>query len=174
VIAGSLAAPRVRRAMPAGLAGVAAGCAILALGGPLLAALPTMGAGLGVASVASTRVGMGDDGRGVASGVLNTAAQLGTAIGLAVLVPLADALGFAWGWAACAAIALGSSVACGSGAARRGARRPVGPDGAQAEAARREGGLPDRPGPLAGELGDQGLGEGGVRVHGRDPAPARI
>jgi MFS family permease len=108
VIAGSLAAPR---SMTAGLAGVAAGCATLALGGPLLVAFVLMGAGLGAASVASTRIGMGADGRGVASGVLNTAAQLGTAIGLAVIVPPAAALGFEWGWAACAALALSSSVA---------------------------------------------------------------
>ena len=108
VIAGSLAAPR---SMTAGLAGVAAGCATLALGGPLLVAFVVMGAGLGAASVASTRIGMGGNGRGVASGVLNTAAQLGTAIGLAVIVPPAAALGFEWGWAACAAIALSSSVA---------------------------------------------------------------
>ena len=50
------------------------------------AAFVVMGAGLGAASVASTKLGMGEDGQGVASGLLNTAAQLGTAIGLAVLV----------------------------------------------------------------------------------------
>jgi hypothetical protein len=116
VIAGSLAAPRARarEAMAGGLAGVAAGAAALAAGGPMLLAFLLMGGGLGVASVASTAAGAGaaeDDGQGLASGLLNTAAQLGTAIGLAVLVPPADALGFAWGWAACAAIALSSSVA---------------------------------------------------------------
>ena len=111
VIAGSLAAPRVPRAMATGLAAIAAGSGVLALGGPLLVAFLVMGAGLGVASVASTKLGMGGDARGVASGLLNTAAQLGTAIGLAVLVPPAVALGFGWGWAACGAIALSSSVA---------------------------------------------------------------
>ena len=111
VIAGSLASPKVPRAMPAGLAGIAAGCALLALEAPLLPALVVMGAGLGVASVASTRAGVGDEAQGVASGVLNTAAQLGTAIGLAVLVAPAAALGFRWGWLGCAAIALSSSVA---------------------------------------------------------------
>ena len=111
VIAGSLASPRVPRAMPAGLAGIAAGCALLALEAPLLPALVVMGAGLGVASVASTKAGVGDEAQGVASGVLNTAAQLGTAIGLAVIVAPAAALGFRWGWLGCAAIALSSSVA---------------------------------------------------------------
>ena len=111
VIAGSLASPRVPRAMPAGLAGIAAGCALLALEAPLLPALVVMGAGLGVASVASTRAGVGDEAQGVASGVLNTAAQFGTAIGLAVIVAPAAALGFRWGWLGCAAIALSSSVA---------------------------------------------------------------
>ena len=101
----------VPRAMTTGLAAIAAGSAVLALGGPLLVAFLVMGAGLGVASVASTRLGMGGDAQGVASGLLNTAAQLGTAIGLAVLVPPAAALGFGWGWAACGAIALSSSVA---------------------------------------------------------------
>jgi len=111
VIAGSLASPKVPRAMPAGLAGIAAGCALLALDAPLLPALVVMGAGLGVASVASTKAGVGDEAQGLASGVLNTAAQLGTAIGLAVLVAPAAALGFRWGWLGCAAIALSSSVA---------------------------------------------------------------
>ena len=116
VIAGSFAAPRVDpgRAMAGGLAAIAAGAAMLAAAAPLLSALVVMGAGLGVASVASTASGAGgaaEDGQGLASGLLNTAAQLGTAIGLAVLVPPAAALGFAWGWAGCAAIALSSSVA---------------------------------------------------------------
>jgi Major Facilitator Superfamily len=111
VIAGSLASPKVPRAMPAGLAGIAAGCALLALDAPLLPALVVMGAGLGVASVASTKAGVGDEAQGLASGVLNTAAQLGTAIGLAVIVAPAAALGFRWGWLGCAAIALSSSVA---------------------------------------------------------------
>src|SRR3954470_5405720 len=111
VIAGSLASPRVARAMPAGLAATAAGCGLLALGAPLLPAFLVMGAGLGVASVASTKAGVGDEAQGLASGVLNTAAQLGTAIGLAVLVAPAAALGFRWGWLGCAAIALSSSVA---------------------------------------------------------------
>ena len=50
-----------------------------------------MGFGLGIASVASTTVGTSaapPTERGVASGLLNSAAQIGTAVGLAVIVPL--------------------------------------------------------------------------------------
>jgi hypothetical protein len=111
VIAGSLASRRVPRPMPGGLAAIAGGCALLALGAPMIPAFVVMGAGLGVASVASTKTGVGDEAQGLASGVLNTAAQLGTAIGLAVLVAPAAGLGFRWGWVGCAAVALSSSVA---------------------------------------------------------------
>jgi MFS family permease len=113
VIGGSLAAPRAHphRVMAGGLAAIAAGAGALAIGWPLLLAFVLMGGGLGLASVASTAVGTAGGASGFASGLLNTAAQLGTAIGLAVLVAPAAALGFAWGWAACAAIALSSSVA---------------------------------------------------------------
>jgi MFS family permease len=111
VIAGSLASPRVPRAMPAGLAAIALGAVLLAAGAELTVAFVVMGAGLGVASVASTQAGMGQDGTGLASGLLNTAAQLGTAIGLAVIVAPAASLGFGVGWLACAAVALSSSIA---------------------------------------------------------------
>ena len=53
-----------------------------------------IGAGLGAASVASTQTGTdaADPAyRGVTSGVLNSAAQVGTAVGVALLVPLAAA-----------------------------------------------------------------------------------
>jgi hypothetical protein len=64
----------------------------------LLAAFALMGAGLGTASVASTQTGTGAGEaayRGVASGVLNSAAQVGTVVGVALLVPLATASGWA-------------------------------------------------------------------------------
>jgi MFS transporter, DHA2 family, methylenomycin A resistance protein len=81
--------------------------------------LPTfvlMGVGLGVASVASTGLGTDASPRdrgGLASGLLTAAAQLGTVLGLAALVPLAAGpagspltgyhTAFAWaGWAAVA------------------------------------------------------------------------
>jgi len=54
------------------------------------------GLGLGVAAVASTAVGVGTvaaQWQGVASGMVNTATQLGTAIGTAALLGLADAVG---------------------------------------------------------------------------------
>ena len=113
MIAGSLASPKVPRAMPAGLAGIAAGCALLALGGPAAPAAPRSWS-WAPGSAGQRRVDQSRRRRraqGVASGVLNTAAQLGTAIGLAVIVAPAAALGFRWGWAGCAAIALSSSVA---------------------------------------------------------------
>jgi MFS family permease len=109
VIAGSLAGPRLlnrlgaRRTLLAGFAGIAGGIAsLLALppeGLPvaqLIAAFVVMGAGLGVASVASTQTGTDaadPEYRGVASGVLNSAAQIGTAVGVALLLPLAAAAG---------------------------------------------------------------------------------
>jgi MFS family permease len=116
VVAGSLAGPALFRVcgarwtVLAGLAMIAAGAgsfALLPAGGlpiaQFLAGFALMGAGLGAASVASTHAGteaVEPERRGLASGVLNSSAQLGTAVGLAVLTPLAAApdrfpLGFA-------------------------------------------------------------------------------
>jgi predicted MFS family arabinose efflux permease len=111
----------LRRVAAVGLAGIAAGDAVLALtygswwgigaGGVLL------GAGLGVASVAGNQVGtsVAPEIQGSASGIVNTGAQLGTAIGVAVLVlvasgsygPLAPT---AVGWAVAAAVAGAAAV----------------------------------------------------------------
>jgi MFS family permease len=127
VIGGSLLGPRVReRAAMAGGLGVVAGGALLLAAGDgavnagLLAAFVLMGAGLGVASVASTAAGTRAAGpaAGLASGLLNTAAQLGSALGLALLVAPAAAAGYAWGWAGAAAVAVTGAVASG-------VRRPV-------------------------------------------------
>ena len=107
VIAGSLLGPRVvshagpRPAMAGGLLAVAAGalalCAI-APGAPALTTLPAgfvvLGLGLGVASVASTTRGtdaLDAADQGLASALLTTSAQLGTAFGLAVFLPIAAA-----------------------------------------------------------------------------------
>jgi hypothetical protein len=60
----------------------------------MVAGFVLSGLGLGVASVASTAKGTAAvpaARQGLASGVLNTAAQVGTALGLAVLVTLASA-----------------------------------------------------------------------------------
>lgn len=105
VIAGSFAGPAVLRLLGAGhvmligfvaLAGSAGVLAALPGAGmpigQLLVAFAGMGAGLGVASVASTHAGTEavEPGRqGVAGGVLMSSAQVGTAFGLAVLTPLA-------------------------------------------------------------------------------------
>ena len=62
-----------------------------------------------------------DDEQGIASGVLNAAAQIGTALGVAVVVPL----GFRGGFAAAAAIALAAAAATRS--CRRSRRRPTTP-----------------------------------------------
>jgi EmrB/QacA subfamily drug resistance transporter len=107
VVAGSLLGPRVvaavgtRAAMAAGLGGVVAGAGLFACvpagDGYLVFLLPAfvlMGGGLGCASVASTAAGTaaaGSDRQGLASGLLNAAAQVGTAVGLAVLVTVAAA-----------------------------------------------------------------------------------
>jgi hypothetical protein len=88
--------------MVCGLVAIAAGSATL-LGvsshadGYLFYLIPAfvlMGTGLGSASVASTAVGTAaaDGGlQGLASGLLNSAAQIGTVLGLAVLIPLSAA-----------------------------------------------------------------------------------
>jgi MFS family permease len=109
VIAGSLRGPRLlarlgaRRTLVTGFGGIVLGTILLLLlpedGLPaiqLLCAFAVMGAGLGIASVASTQTGTeaADPAfRGVASGVLNSAAQVGTAVGVALLLPLAAAAG---------------------------------------------------------------------------------
>jgi MFS family permease len=128
VIAGSLLAPRAawppRAAMSGGLVAIAAGALVLLALDP--AALPPafllMGGGLGVAAVASTASGTAAlDEQGIASGVLNAAAQVGTALGLAVAVPL----GTSGGLVAAAALALVAAAATRSFPRCR--RRPTTP-----------------------------------------------
>ncbi len=87
--------------MALGLAGVAAGM-LANVGGVAMASLPLLvsglvvsGAALGCASVASTAGGLStieENRKGVASGVLNATANIGTALGIA-LIP---ALGAVW------------------------------------------------------------------------------
>jgi MFS family permease len=142
VVAGSLLGPRVprRRAMAGGLLAIAAGAVLLcgATVGALLAGFALMGAGLGLASVASTSAGTeAIDARhqGVASGLLNTSAQVGTTLGLAVIVPLAAAhADYRLGFTLAAAGAVGAAgvfaLAFGDGtsarpAASSGSRRPA-------------------------------------------------
>ena len=134
VIAGSLLGPRIRRprlAMAAGLVTVAAGAATLIVLAPaaLAPAFLLMGGGLGVAAVASTASGtaaLGEAERGVAAGVLNAAAQVGTALGLAAVITLAAATGYRTGFAAAAAIAAVAAAAL-TRSSRRLRRRPTTP-----------------------------------------------
>jgi MFS family permease len=84
----------------------------------LVAGVCLAGLGLGVASVAGTAIGtdVPESLGGTASGVLNTGAQLGTAIGVAALLLLASAIadsstGTVVAWAAIAVLAGLTTVA---------------------------------------------------------------
>jgi MFS family permease len=129
VIAGSLLGPGIvartgeRAAMIGGLATVAAGALALHAVGPdvppvpsLLGGFTLLGAGLGAASVASTMRGtaaLEQQDQGLASGLLATSAQLGTALGLAIIVPLATTPGASLetGFTLAAALASGAALA---------------------------------------------------------------
>jgi MFS family permease len=98
VIGGSLLGRRVP--MAAGLAAIGVGAVgLVTLSAAVLPlAFVLMGAGLGCASVASTATGtaaLGDGEQGIASGVLNASAQIGSAVGLAVIAGLPYRIGFA-------------------------------------------------------------------------------
>ena len=103
-----------------GVALVAAGSAIAAAGldggtAVLVAWGVLCGLGIGIASVAATTLGtsaVADAERGTASGLLNTAAQVGTAVGIAALVLVGHRLGFAaaGALAAVGAVALYRSI----------------------------------------------------------------
>jgi predicted MFS family arabinose efflux permease len=126
VVAGSAIAsrlPRTPRPTVAGLALVAAGSAVAAATqtatGIVVWAI-LAGLGLGAASVAATTLGVSavaDDHRATAAGLLSTAAQVGTALGVATLLLLADRrLGFVV--AAALAVALAVIVASAWGHTR--------------------------------------------------------
>jgi EmrB/QacA subfamily drug resistance transporter len=142
VIAGSLLGAkltaRVGARLPAatGLLTVAAGL-VVGVGieaddglSYLIAQLTLAGLGLGCASVAATTAGtsaVGPGQQGLASGLLNSATQIGTALGIAVLVTVAAARtkalpptvprlealvsGYEWGFAAGAVVALAAAIA---------------------------------------------------------------
>ena len=74
------------------------------------------GLGIGVASVAATTLGtsaVGERERGTAAGLLNTAAQVGTALGIAALVLVAGAAGHRLAFAAVAVITLAAAAGFG-------------------------------------------------------------
>jgi MFS family permease len=113
---------RPPRAMTLGLAAIGAGALALTTLAPagFVVAFVHMGLGLGCASVASTATGtaaLPDDEQGIASGVLNATAQVGTAIGLATFAPL----GYVPGFVAVAVLAL----AAATGSMRTSRRRPT-------------------------------------------------
>jgi MFS family permease len=136
VIAGSLLGPRLigwcgsRWSALAGFGLIAAGALILTTlpsqglsSARLLTSFTVMGVGLAIASVASTTVGTtvaAPSERGLVSGLLNSAAQIGTALGLALIIPLAarpasdsDIMlsGMRWGFLGTSVIAIFGLVA---------------------------------------------------------------
>jgi MFS family permease len=131
VVVGSTAAAPLLRARSA-RTGVATGLTIIAAGFAILLALPAVawllpvgvavaGAGLGVSSVAANSLGMSVAPalQGTASGVLNTASQLGTALGVSALLLVATAsegsdlplAGRPLAWASCVGLALAAAYA---------------------------------------------------------------
>jgi MFS family permease len=121
VIAGSVlsrplgARLRDQRLCSVGLGGIAVGNLVLAVTAGriagLVAGVVVAGLGLGIAAVAATSLGtrVRNELTGSATGLLNTAAQLGTALGVAALVSIASIArpptGTAIAWAAAAATA---------------------------------------------------------------------
>ena len=131
VVAGSaLAAPALRRLGPRPVMGCGLACiavadatliVVAACGPALPACVAAAGAGLGLSSVAATTLGTTVPGAqgGTASGIINTAAQLGTAIGIAVILlitavttgaPGPGASAPIAGWATAAAIAAAGAL----------------------------------------------------------------
>jgi MFS family permease len=138
VVVGSAAAAPVVARLGWGRA-AALGLLVIGLGCCLFARWPTVpgigcgaalgGLGLGVAAVAATDLGTHDESAGAsAAGVLNTGAQLGTAIGTAVVLLLAELVGARVAWMLVAALAVVAAAAIGHGApgGRQGAPVPVG------------------------------------------------
>ena len=118
VLSRRLAATPPRRLAGVGLAGIAAGNVVLVVTagsvGGIVTGVAVAGLGLGLASVASTTIGtdVAGDLVGSAAGLVNTAAQLGTALGVSVLITVAAVGGpttgtvLAWAIAAAAAALL--------------------------------------------------------------------
>jgi MFS family permease len=128
VVAGSAAASRLR----APVGGLIAGGFVLVAAGAVAAAAASgrwsivawgvlTGLGLGAASVAATSAGtssVDDHERGIVAGILNTAAQVGTAVGIAALVLLAGASSRTAAYAATAALAAAAALLLAAGTPR--------------------------------------------------------
>jgi EmrB/QacA subfamily drug resistance transporter len=127
VIAGSALSPGLTRrvgmrtTMATGIATTGVAAAALSQLGTGLAGLPLLiaglavsGLGLGCAAVASTATGTaaaGADRQGLASGLLNTATQIGTALGVAALVTLAAGTDLRTAYLAAAVLAIVAALA---------------------------------------------------------------
>jgi MFS family permease len=121
IVGSAAAGPVLRRLAPA--AALTGGLTVIGLGNLLLVAdagrvavvvaVVLLGLGLGVASVAANSIGtdVPEALRGTAAGILNTAAQLGTSVGIAVLLLVAASASFTAGWSCAATGALGTAVA---------------------------------------------------------------
>jgi MFS family permease len=131
VVAGSAVAPRLvarlgwAGALAGGLGGVAAACALLAAlpeAAGIAVAAGVCGLGLGVASVAANDLGTSVPERlaGSAAGLLNTAAQLGAAIGTALVLLVATPAGPRTAW-----VVAGTAAGLAALAAARGAPSPA-------------------------------------------------
>lgn len=101
-----------------GIAAIAVGCLLMALTVGMwwgvFVGVALAGGGLGLSSVAATTIGTTVPERlaGSASGILNTGAQLGTALGTSALVLVAALAGVAAGWLAAAVIAAATAAWC--------------------------------------------------------------
>jgi FtsH-binding integral membrane protein len=134
VVMGSTAAPALLRSFAA-VRSLALGLAVIVLAmlgeavaahgkhlGAYLTGLALSGLGLGVASVASTAHGTADardTTSGLIGGLLNAAAQIGTAVGIAILVVTAQWSSPAAGFLLAATIALAAAAATTLPAAAR-------------------------------------------------------
>jgi MFS family permease len=136
VVLGSLGAPRIIRAFGWGGASCV-GLGVIAAGNGLLVLRPDVigigvaaaicGLGIGVGSVAATDLGTAVDEeiKATAAGVLNTAAQLGTAIGTALILVVSTTFQPRTAWAVVAALA-GVAAFAAVVRAPRGATAPTG------------------------------------------------
>jgi MFS family permease len=120
VIAGSALVARAAlppaRTIGAGLAIIAGGNALLLAAPAAIWLLPVAvalgGLGIGLSSVAANAVGMDVEPslQGTAAGALNTAAQLGTALGVAAVLLVAQVTSIRFGWGVAAAGALAAAL----------------------------------------------------------------